>query len=94
MNVEARAEAKFHEEVAANLTRNYVSQLAHGMLAMTGFRLVNAPTFVPAYLYALTGSTALVGLALAMQFLGSFVSSIFGATAIEHRRRIVDLGLR
>ena len=94
MNVEARAEAKFHEEVAANLTRNYISQLAHGMLAMTGFRLVNAPTFVPAYLFALTGSTALVGLALAMQYLGSFVSSIFGATAIEHRRRIVDLGLR
>lgn len=94
MNVEARAEAKFQEEVAANLTRNYVSQLIHGMLAMTGFRLVNAPTFVPAYLFLLTGSTALVGVALAMQHLGAFVSSIFGATAIEHRRRIVDLGLR
>ncbi len=94
MNVEARAEAKFHEEVAANLTRNYVSQLAHGMLAMTGFRLVNAPTFVPAYLFALTGSASLVGLALAMQHLGAFVSGIFGATAIEHRRKIVDLGLR
>lgn len=94
MNAEARAEAKFHEEVAANLTRNYVSQLAHGMLAMTGFRLVNAPTFVPAYLFVLTGSTTLVGLALAMQHLGAFVSSIFGATAVEHRRKIVDLGLR
>jgi signal transduction histidine kinase/predicted MFS family arabinose efflux permease len=94
VNAEARAEAKFQEEVAANLTRNYVSQLIHGMLAMTGFRLVNAPTFVPAYLFLLTGSTAFVGVALAMQHLGAFVSSIFGATAIEHRRRIVDLGLR
>ena len=94
MNAEDRAEAKFQEEVAANLTRNYVSQLVHGMLAMTGFRLVNAPTFVPAYLFLLTGSTAFVGVALAMQHLGAFVSSIFGATAIEHRRRIVDLGLR
>jgi signal transduction histidine kinase/MFS family permease len=94
VNADAAAEAKFHEEVAANLTRNYVSQLAHGMLAMTGFRLVNAPTFVPAYLFALSGSATVVGLALATQHLGAFFSSVFGATAIEHRRRIVDLGLR
>ena len=94
LSADAEAEAKFHEEVAANLTRNYVSQLAHGMLAMTGFRLVNAPTFVPAYLFALSGSTTVVGLALATQHLGAFFSSVFGATAIEHRRRIVDLGLR
>jgi signal transduction histidine kinase len=94
VNADAEAEAKFHREVAQNLTRNYVSQLAHGMLAMTGFRLVNAPTFVPAYLFALSGSTTIVGLALATQHLGAFFSSVFGATAIEHRRRIVDLGLR
>ena len=87
-------ETQFHKDVAANLTRNYLSQLAHGMLAMTGFRLVNAPTFVPAYLFALSGSTSTVGLVLAVQYLGSFFSSIFGATAIEHRRKIVDLGLR
>lgn len=94
MNADAHAEAKFQEEVAANLTRNYVSQLAHGMLAMTGFRLVNAPTFVPAYLFVLSGSPTIVGLALATQHLGAFFSSVFGATAIEHRRKIVDLGLR
>ncbi len=94
MNADARAEAQFQEEVAANLTRNYVSQLAHGMLAMTGFRLVNAPTFVPAYLYLLSGSTTVVGLALSAQHFGAFFSSVFGATAVEHRRRIVDLGLR
>jgi MFS family permease len=94
VTVDAEAEAQFQREVAENLTRNYVSQLAHGMLAMTGFRLVNAPTFVPAYLYALTGSTTVVGLALATQYLGAFFSSVFGATAIEHRRKIVDLGLK
>ena len=94
MNDEARAEAQFQEEVAKNLTRNYVSQLAHGMLAMTGFRLVNAPTFVPAYLFLLSGSTTVVGIALAAQHLGAFVSSVFGATAVEHRRHIVELGLR
>jgi len=94
VNADAAAEAKFQEEVAANLTRNYLSQLAHGMLAMTGFRLVNAPTFVPAYLFVLSGSPTVVGLALATQYLGAFFSSVFGATAIEHRRKIVDLGLR
>jgi signal transduction histidine kinase/predicted MFS family arabinose efflux permease len=94
VNADAAAEAKFHEEVAANLTRNYLSQLVHGMLAMTGFRLVNAPTFVPAYLFLLSGSPTIVGLALATQHLGAFFSSVFGATAIEHRRKIVDLGLR
>jgi len=87
-------EARFRADMEANLTRNYLSQLAHGMLAMTGFRLVNAPTFVPAYLFLLSGSASTVGLVLAMQHLGSFFSSVFGATAIEHRRRIVDLGLR
>lgn len=94
MTNESDDEAQFHRDVAANLTRNYLSQLAHGMLAMTGFRLVNAPTFVPAYLFALSGSTSTVGLVLAVQYLGSFFSSIFGATAVEHRRKIVDLGLR
>ncbi len=87
-------EARFRAEMEANLTRNYLSQLAHGMLAMTGFRLVNAPTFVPAYVFILSGSASTVGLVLAMQHLGAFVSSIYGATSIEHRRRIVDLGLR
>jgi hypothetical protein len=87
-------EARFRADMEANLTRNYLSQLAHGMLAMTGFRLVNAPTFVPAYLFLLSGSASTVGLVLAMQHLGAFFSSVFGATAIEHRKRIVELGLR
>ncbi len=87
-------EARFRADMEANLTRNYLSQLAHGMLAMTGFRLVNAPTFVPAYLFLLSGSPSTVGLVLAMQHLGAFFSSVFGATAIEHRKRIIDLGLR
>ncbi len=91
---ERNEEDRFRAEMEANLTRNYLSQLAHGMLAMTGFRLVNAPTFVPAYLFILSGSASTVGLVLAVQHLGAFLSSIYGATAIEHRRRIIDLGLR
>ena len=35
--------------VAANLKRNFIAHFAHGMLGMTGFRLIYAPTFVPTY---------------------------------------------
>ena len=86
------AEAEFQQAVAKNLTRNYVSQLMHGMLAMTGFRLVNTPTFVPVYLFLMSGSPVVVGVVLAMQQLGAFASSLVGVTMIEHRRRILPLG--
>jgi phosphate regulon sensor kinase PhoR len=86
------AEAQFQQAVAKNLTRNYVSQLMHGMLAMTGFRLVNTPTFVPVYLFLLSGSPLVVALVLASQQLGAFASSLFGVTMIEHRKRILPLG--
>ena len=36
----------------------YAGHYLHGMLGMTGFRLVNAPTFLPAYLHAVSGSNA------------------------------------
>ncbi|HAH11588.1 MAG TPA: hypothetical protein DCL54_15745 [Alphaproteobacteria bacterium] len=82
------------EEIRRNLPRNYVAQLIHGMLAMTGFRLVNSPTFVPAYLHTLSGSDLVVGAAMAAQHFGGFVSSVFGAVAIEHRARVLPLGFR
>ena len=47
----------------ANLRRNYTTNLTHGVFGMTGFRLIYAPTIIPAYLYLLTGSAAAVGLA-------------------------------
>lgn len=43
-------EAEYDRFVWANLRRNYIGHYLHGMLGMTGFRLVNAPTFLPAYL--------------------------------------------
>ncbi len=93
MNVhDPNAEALFQQAVAKNLTRNYVSQLMHGMLAMTGFRLVNTPTFVPVYLYMISGSPMVVALVLAAQQLGAFASSLFGVTMIEHRVRVLPLG--
>ncbi len=76
-----------------NLKRNYTGHYVHGMLGMTGFRLVNAPTFVPAYLHMLSGSDVAVGLGLALQQLGGTVSPILGAAHIEHRRHVLPISM-
>ena len=89
----AEAEAAYEAEIEANLKRNYAANLVHGLLGQTGFRLVNAPTFVPAYIFLLSGSEFAVGLALAAQWFGASASSIFGATLIEHRKRVLPMGL-
>lgn len=88
----ADAEAGFQEAVRRDLPRNYAAHLAHGLLGQTGFRLVNAPTFVPDYVHLLSGSDVAVGLARGFQALGMFLSPILGATAIEHRRRVLPVG--
>ncbi|MBW2413125.1 MAG: MFS transporter [Deltaproteobacteria bacterium] len=87
------SEREFLEQVHANLPRNYSAHLLHGLLGQTGFRLVQAPTFVPAYLQLLSGSDLVVGLARGAQALGQCLTPIFGATLIEHRRRVLGLGL-
>ncbi|HMP62306.1 MAG TPA: MFS transporter, partial [Phenylobacterium sp.] len=85
----AEREAEYETFVWANLKRNYIAHYLHGMLGMTGFRLVNAPTFLPAYLFAISGSSFIVGLGLALQQVGGVLSPIFGATQIEHRKRVM-----
>jgi MFS family permease len=87
------AEAAYHADVERNLKRNFAANLAHGLLGQTGFRLVTAPTFVPAYIFLLSGSEMMVGLALAAQWLGNASSSLFGATLVEHRKRVLPMGL-
>jgi MFS family permease len=87
----ARADAAHHDQVGRDLPRNYAANLVHGFLGVTGFRLITAPTFVPAYLYLLSGSSLTVGMALAGQSLGMALSSIWSATLIEHRRRVMPL---
>jgi MFS family permease len=88
-----QAETAYHAEVETNLKRNFMAHLGHGLLGQTGFRLVTAPTFVPAYIYLLSGSEFMVGLALAAQWLGNALSSLFGATLVEHRKRVLPMGL-
>ena len=54
----ADADAAYGRFVEDNLKRNYAAHYIHGMLGMTGFRLVNTPTFVPAYIHSISGSDA------------------------------------
>lgn len=89
----AAREAAYEKFVWDNLKRNYLGNYLHGMLGMTGFRLVNAPTFLPAYLHAVSGSNAIVGLGLALQQLGGVISPIFGATKIEHRTKVMPAAM-
>lgn len=85
-------EAEFQRAVRHHLPRNYAAHLAHGLLGQTGFRLVQAPTFVPAYLQLLSGSDLVVGLARGAQALGQCLTPVFGATLVEHRPRVLRLG--
>lgn len=77
--------------VQANLKRNYRANFIHGMLGMTGFRLIYAPTFVPTYLFQLTGSTVLVGLSQALQQAGSIISPLRSVSAIEGKTHILPV---
>jgi MFS family permease len=105
---QASSEAEYERFIWANLRRNYAANYLHGMLGMTGFRLVNAPTFVPAYLYLLASHSlgilpgwlrmiaspnAIVGLGLSLQQVGQVVSPIIGASQIEHRKRVLPASI-
>jgi MFS family permease len=87
------ADAAYDRFVEDNLKRNYAAHYIHGMLGMTGFRLVNTPTFVPAYIHSISGSDAWVGIATSLQQLGGIVSPIVGAQQIEHRKRILPVSV-
>jgi len=60
---------------------------------MTGFRLVNTPTFVPAYIHSISGSDFWVGIGTSLQQLGGIVSPIVGASQVEHRKRILPVSV-
>ncbi len=90
---EAEREAVYEGFVWNNLRRNYAGHFVHGMLGMTGFRLVNAPTFIPAYLHLISGSDFFVSLGASLQQLGGVISPIAGAAQIEHRKRILPVSM-
>ncbi len=80
-------------EALAHLRRNTLIQLAHGLFGQTGFRLVSAPTFLPAYLFLLSGSEFVVGLARSLQGTGTVASPMIGASLIGHRKRFLGVTL-
>lgn len=80
--------------IADNLKRNYFAHFSHGMFGMTGFRMIYAPTFVPAYLYVLTGSSVIVGLSQALQQAGAVLSPLLSASEIEDKKRILPHAMR
>jgi len=86
-------EAVYDGFVWQNLRRNYTGHFVHGMLGMTGFRLVNAPTFIPAYLHLISGSDFFVSLGASLQQLGGVISPIAGAAQIEHRKKILPVSI-
>ena len=86
-------EAVYEGFVWKNLRRNYAGHYIHGMLGMTGFRLVNAPTFIPAYLHFLSHSDLIVSLGASLQQLGGVISPIAGAAQIEHRKKILPVSM-
>jgi len=104
----AEREAAYEKFKWDNLPRNFAANFMHGMLGMTGFRLVNTPTFIPVYLHMLAGSAAslfppalrafanpdaIVGLGLALQQVGQVVSPIVGASHIEHRKKVLSASM-
>jgi len=92
VSLEAR-ESEYEAFVWANLKRNYLGHFLHGMLGMTGWRLVSAPTFLPAYLHAVSGSNSMVGLGLTLQQLGGVVTPVIGAANVEHRAKVVPAAM-
>jgi MFS family permease len=87
------AEAAYERFVWKNLPRNFAGHYLHGMMGMTGFRLFNAPTFLPAYLHLLSGSDFVVGLGQSLQQVGAVVSPVLAATQIEHRKRVLPVAI-
>jgi MFS family permease len=92
-NPQIDPQAAYDQFVEQNLRRNYAGHYIHGMLGMTGFRLVNTPTFVPAYIHSISGSDAWVGIGTSLQQLGAIVSPIIGAAQIEHRKKVLPVSV-
>lgn len=93
-SAQQRALADHARFVDENLKRNYRANFIHGVLGMTGFRLIYAPTIIPAYLMLLTGSAAAVGLGTALLQLGATISPIASGARIEHRSHILPYAIR
>jgi MFS family permease len=87
------ASVSTEEEVSRNLPFNFGALLLHGLLGQTGFRLIQAPTFLPTFVSTLAGNNRAAGFVRAIQSLGQFLSPLLAARTIEHRPKIKGLAL-
>ena len=78
---------------ASDLRRNAGVLIFHGLLGTTGFRLIQAPTFLPTYIGILAGNNTAVGIARAVQSLGMLLSPVISASMIERRTHTKRLTL-
>ena len=86
-------EAEVVAEVERNLPGNFAALLAHGLLGQTGFRLVNAPTFLPHFASQLAGNASGGTVMRAVQSLGQFLSPLAAVSVVEHRTHAKRLGV-
>jgi MFS family permease len=87
------AEERSRAEAERDLPFNFGALLTHGLLGQTGFRLVQAPTFLPQFVSELAGSASAVGIMRAVQSFGMFLSPVVSASIVEHRERAKGLAL-
>jgi MFS family permease len=87
------AEAAFDRQVQENFRSNYLKYLFHGVLGQTGMRLINTPTFIPAYVHLLSGSDFVVGLARSLQYFGMFATPLLSASILESRKRALPVAI-
>ena len=92
-----QAEAEYQAFIEKNLPRNFAGHFMHGMLGMTGFRIFNSPTFLPAYIHLITAhmpfSDAWVGVGQALQSAGAVLSPVVGAAQVEHRKKVLPVSM-
>lgn len=94
IDADTRAEQVYQRQVRLALPLNYSAHLAHGMLGQTGFRLVNAPTFMPAFVLLLSGGSSFaIGLCLSLQAFGQMLSPFFAAYIVEHRKTVLPVAM-
>ncbi len=76
-----------------DLPRNFSALLAHGLLGQTGFRLINAPTFLPHFASELAGAASGGTVMRALQSVGQFLSPLVAVAIVEHRPYAKRLGV-
>ncbi len=81
------------QDVERNLPFNFSALLAHGVFGQTGFRLINAPTFLPHFVAELSGNASGAAVMRAVQSLGQFLSPLLAASLVEHRPYAKRLGV-